>query len=1007
MERRGSNIETSAVRHSRRRSAVTIIAPGEEANPFQQDAVNVSFQKQSLPAYSRFDNFKANPREEEDGVNEVPASAPRGPPPSSSAAPSASVMPGRVNGLPNDNTVTRNGASARRALSAPLEPSRFDGPPAADWGAVPVSASKCMSGLHVFPQTPPTVAVAPAQLTLTVRNGNVLVAAAAPPALQFPSLPNGRSNRGGSGSDTPGAHAGRGANSTPVAVAVLAGVPPRRGGPVPQAASSSTVNGISPAGRLSVTSRRGQTPPLAFQQSALSHAASAVGPSVGLNASSMGAVSRNTSSSGTSRSMGISSYASAPPLQPPPSSAAAKWTSAARRQQLNANAGSYNSGRRATVPQGGTPQRRGEQQQVPHPPSRGSATSSASVSAYEEDGRKASVLELSSLLSSTAASDTSSTAASDDGRDSFARYSDSGRDPSIVIEEGGAAVGPSAAAAGTQSPTPDYCDFLKPALRRKLAEMAETPASPPKRQKQHPMDTSTRDGSTNPSAGEGERATAAAAKKTDASSTQNGKGSRKGESNPLGGLSLSQREPLTLSDISNSFQSPLFFTPLEELREAVQFDAKPTQSNDHSPVTSTPAADVSATERSGSSLADYSLTDTATDATGSGVNPDSLRGPVNARQRRNRPVVRLPSPVELNSVQQRGKGNGPTTSSPPLLATKHRANLAHRHGTNSREQSVRAGATTAAGKSISVDSWDFDYLVRNGLVRVTEKNEILDESPSAPHVNVPGTSAAAAPSPTSTGTTNNHRSSSSSRAEQKWLVTQSLSINPAEFSFDHLSLNQQCSTVAKLRRVFESQRKPIARGDGGAANPSSTVRTPPEQTESPRGKESGSLARKQSNSLALSTGSTVAAPCSEESSKASSVADGGTDSGRSAVVRTSVSAPSTEFSFNRLTPPRSADTKAMTLPPISSTSHPNPAPMRATSFPSNASGDDFHLSRGTSSTDGASPIYSNFTPSRSKGTNATLLSLSMPAGDAAFSLSRFHNLNSSFDTVNMSDHRDV
>ena len=1056
MERRSSNIDASTARQGRRRSAVTIIAPGEEPNPFQCDAVSAAVQKDSTPADSRFDSFKANPRDEV--VSDAPAPAPRGlqttPIPAAAPFPSLAIAPvvpaSRIanrtmanSSTDNNNINVNNGGGAGVVSGACNTPggSSRSAVPAGDQVAdvIQLSATKQrMRSLHMFPNTPPSLTAAaapaaggmPAQRPPSFRNGSVLVATT-PRGSQFPTNPALWNNNGSNTS----------ADTGVVLVAAHAETNAVR--PVMRRAVNTPATVAAPPRNRAVSQAVTQD---------LSRNSSQLNKNVGNIRATPAHVNAPAPYAPAARRGSI-------PPPPPSPSAAATWASAARRQPLSMSAPSLpmpsnyyeaggnplaNSGaRRATVQLGPSlPQWQPpvELKNVPCPPQRRIPFTASQNDNGSGGSTMTSVPESLSPLLNPAASGTTTKI----GNDSFGRFSYTGRESSIVIDDGAidkpdmasvlSAPKPSPPSPlppptppkqlqptiRAQSPPADNSDFLKPTVRRTLEGMDLAPMSPQKGTKSKRESTRTSKSSFD-SDNESDEATSKATSSgsSNRSNADEKKEGQKDMSSPLGGwrngeVSPSQPEAPSMLDVSTIIQSPLYFTPLEDRRKGLVFDGKVKKTTDRSRTLSASAAagNAATSEDSMISFADFGLTNNGTLEPVSLSTFSSTNGQANARLHRSRPVVRLPSPVDLSSTLLRENGtsnsngaNG-TALSPLLDISKHRANLAQSHGSNSKTSNNNKRDGLSAGgspppvvdKSVSVDDWSFDGLTRNGLSHETEESDVVDIIP-------PYSMSACSPTSSKANGTVGTKA-----AKEKWRVTQSLSINPSEFSFDHLPLNQQNSNVAKLRKVFESQRKP-KRGDERETSKSGGDEATPAQAESQWKKVSAfpSFSKQTSTSLAVSIGSTMLAPCSDTSSKSSLDDDGDTPaegSGQSTVMRHSYDAPSLDFSFDNLASPISSGVKKTKLPPLSSSK-------TKMSFPAqnkkgartDSSGTDFDFSFGAL-TEGRSSRNRHSAPSRTtnmKNSDTVLPAVSLLRSQDGFSLARFQNSSASADTVNMFD----
>ena len=230
------------------------------------------------------------------------------------------------------------------------------------------------------------------------------------------------------------------------------------------------------------------------------------------------------------------------------------------------------------------------------------------------------------------------------GNDSFGRFSYTGRESSIVIDDGAidkpdmasvlSAPKPSPLSPlppptppkqlqptiRAQSPPADNSDFLKPTVRRTLEGMDLAPMSPQKGTTSKRESTRTSKSSFD-SDNESDEATSKATSSgsSNRSNADEKKEGQKDMSSPLGGwrngeVSPSQPEAPSMLDVSTIIQSPLYFTPLEDRRKGLVFDGKVKKTTDRSRTLSASAASGNAatSEDSMISFADFGLTNNGT-----------------------------------------------------------------------------------------------------------------------------------------------------------------------------------------------------------------------------------------------------------------------------------------------------------------------------------------------------------------------------------------------------------
>ncbi|KPI87494.1 hypothetical protein ABL78_3405 [Leptomonas seymouri] len=1030
MEGRGSNTELSAARPGRRHSSVTIIAPGEEVNVFQPSAVSTSSQMLSIPVASRFDNFKANPREYDIvGAAPTPASreAPLPPPAQPSAAAIAPLASRPLPGKVASHAGTAGLGAHRKAAEKP----RLELPPGDGKSGVPNSAAKRRQSLHIFPQTPPT-AVIPTQRPLSSQYGNVLGVAAARVA---PLPPNPSLHSSGVGpavraADTSAVRpAVRGTATTPTSAG---GGAPRKGGVSPQAAPNSTMRNVSSAKIPTTTERRG--PAFSANQQSLSPGAPAFFDAPLVHNGSTGVFVNHGVNIGNGGGPHVSAHrGSSAHLALPRPSSATKWPPAARQQLLtttsrngespdnfDAFASTLNFGRRATVPQVASSQWRAEQMRLPHPLSHYTPTSAAGNGTDSEDGTPVPEPELPSLLLSGEASPTSGRWRSGNRSTFVDRLTDADREaPAITagratdthraVSASSATQPPLQRDVRAESPPPNNSEFLKPTQRKNQAEGEGLPVSLRKKMHRQQGGTGVRKDGSNSHKIESE---SDEGNDDSISNLQSGASRAKSEwadpeddSTLLRGTPQGESEPPLKSGIFSSIQSLLRFSPKENPTKTLELNPRLKKRSGHARVVTATAAgsNTLGRERSVGSLDDFDLTNNDTlEAT------SSLNGVVSRPQSSTHTAVRPPSPVYLSSTLLDGDEEYPMTSSPPLDTAKRHdvprqntgssTSKVHRSNDDS-DRLERSASISDAGKGGSLDRWNFDFLAKketNGHAEIREVVEMLSNFDTSAETVAP-----AAQSPMSPKRKDKD-SGDHKGVEERWFVTQSLSINQADYSFDRLPLHQQGSSVARLRKVFESDRKPKTKDEGEDRAKSSRSKSPllPAKLRGKRGSESPSVA--EENMLSGSTCSTIVVPRS-----APSLMVEGRERGHSGAARTTNRAPVVEFSYERIALPMSPQRVPKAFPLVSG--HPNShSSMKPKSAPLNTSAGEFFFNLATS-TDDVTLINGHSTSwakTEAKNKITTLPRISLTESDGCFSLARFQDSSASVDTVNMFDRCD-
>ncbi|KAG5495952.1 hypothetical protein JIQ42_02832 [Leishmania sp. Namibia] len=394
-------------------------------------------------------------------------------------------------------------------------------------------------------------------------------------------------------------------------------------------------------------------------------------------------------------------------------------------------------------------------------------------------------------------------------------------------------------------------------------------------------------------------------------------------------------------------------------------------------------------------------------------------------------AARLPSPVDLDSLLL-SQENERLTSSLLASSAKHRANLTSLSGKTRSGSGCGANRThgdKGGNGSVAVDqeagsnlsktaptpntSMSSCSLANLSHTRKESENDIVDTTRGTkskrgafcttsrgPARSLPSQAASAAPVTASLPAPNN----------EKWSVTQSLSIDIDLFSFSQLPPEKQGSTVAKLRNVFESSKAKRLRSNSNQAVSLVAARSPKGQLRSPQHANTVN----GSNISSLPKGSpprkAEGAPregphTSERGVRGSTQLSISPKCQRSVAVAPSVA----NYSFSHLFPESATVAKAQkeSLPPLSSTAKSDGVSVTSR----HSSGTDLNCSV-TSSLDTTYPMARRAATalqhevSAMRGSSGALPLMSLQRSDPGFSLPCFKVSSVSPDTVNMFDRFD-
>ncbi|KAG5471768.1 hypothetical protein LSCM4_03322 [Leishmania orientalis] len=418
------------------------------------------------------------------------------------------------------------------------------------------------------------------------------------------------------------------------------------------------------------------------------------------------------------------------------------------------------------------------------------------------------------------------------------------------------------------------------------------------------------------------------------------------------------------------------------------------------------------------------------------VAPASLSSPqltqTQERIRRTRDsAARLPSPVDLDSLLL-SQENERLTSSLLASSAKHRANLTSLSGKTRSGSGCVANCTHSdkgGNGSVAVDqeagsnlskttptpntSMSSCSLANLSHTRKESENDIVDTTRGTkskrgafcttcrgPARSLPNQAASAASVTASLPAPNN----------EKWSVTQSLSIDIDLFSLSQLPPEKQGSTVAKLRNVFESSKEKRLRSNSSQAVPLVAARSPKGQFRSPQ--HANTVNGSNISSLPKGSPPRKAEGAPREGPHTSERGvRGSTQLSISPKCQRSVAAaPSVaNYSFSHLFPESATVAKAQkeSLPPLSSTAKSDGVSVTSR----HSSGMDLNCSV-TSSLDTAYPMARRAATalqhevSAMRGSSGALPFMSLQRSDPGFSLPCFKVSSVSPDTVNMFDRFD-
>ncbi|CAJ1011012.1 hypothetical protein Q4I28_006326 [Leishmania naiffi] len=222
------------------------------------------------------------------------------------------------------------------------------------------------------------------------------------------------------------------------------------------------------------------------------------------------------------------------------------------------------------------------------------------------------------------------------------------------------------------------------------------------------------------------------------------------------------------------------------------------------------------------------------------VAPASLSSPkltqVKERARRMRDsTVRLPSPVDLNSLVLWKESEWSILS--PLVSCKRHADVASPAGTTKNASSAGNSENCAYGEEGGTGSVAADLRSGSALQDVVSKPNtsvstcrpirLSHTGDTKPHLGAFRTGSrglACSPHAQAVRAASAAAASLTAANKERWCVTQSLSIDPDLFSFSQLPQEKHGSMVAKLRNVFESNREKCLRAS--SSQEGSSIATP-------------------------------------------------------------------------------------------------------------------------------------------------------------------------------------
>ncbi|KAK7195344.1 hypothetical protein NESM_000460900 [Novymonas esmeraldas] len=1081
MESDPNNVTMAAKAH-RRRSAITIIVPGEDGKPVHPEpAARNSPQKE----HSTFDSFKAKPRcptpDPNDTVNGMMphhmgnvapppphmmyAAAPThgsGPavvPPARSGAPPAAALPRGK----STNGAAPSKTGALPQVSPPLTAPQHQLPPTRQ------AAANRLANMHLFPVTPPSHFAAPRRLSGSGREAEpvtVPTLPSHPPPLSATLISDGTSMWRATVSDD--AADGRRAGATGKApfTSVNAAAPP-----LDAAAAHRTAGRLPSSGRLKLKSD-GDAGPRGGAASTAGAAASTPRASAAGNAASAAPAAVTSHLAGNGGGPASTPYPasqqrrlSAPPLQP-----TAVWTSSTQRPppasthpHTPANAVGLPrgedsptthapAGRRSTVPQVRPPHQI-DLTRLPRPPVRRVPDPLLAVSGHDEK------LNSRTTLKSTSPDTTSPPSGDNDdsckstgtrsssGDTDDAKSASAARDSSLVMNDFslGSALNLTSAWSEAASPRQHTVSppvDMKPALTRNAAkeEPVEVVVSPPAsplasgRVAQGVSSSNSRD-------------TAAANDVSgvqvldelleDASATDF---SVVLDSSDLATISGGRQRQLTTSSSSRTVPSGVNGSH-GRTSTATTAEANDTSSSSFGLLPQTG----SAVSKSAPLAA---LVHTSSSPLVSA--PQLPQGDSRARRARDA-SVRLPSPVTLDSLIF-PKTTEWSISSPLTSGSRHRHNVAARPGRTQNSGGefsfsgvggrAKVDERRHAGATVVPFPSDENLCEALPKVNTSTSNWNLDALTSAEKESLASGSAVAA-SDLRTHPTSRHSASGSSShpspspatdtepvaplTTDRWHVTQSLSIDPDLFSFSQLPHEQQGSTVAKLRKMFESNKEKRPRGSRSADMAPSTVapRSPSGHTNSA---PQLNASRANSNNSTTSTSARGAAKGSPQQQSGSGACktcatvtkrtQGGANSSHVSASQQSLRSltvvPSVlDYSLCQMSPPPTASVKTSAGCSGQAASDGADAGQgrRGVSSLSLERYDDAASAITESS---SSPLMRRTTMSHTRNNASSVktspgvvTSVSLQRSDPGFSLACFDDANTSGDTVNLHDRYDI
>ncbi|KAG5471433.1 hypothetical protein LSCM1_01521 [Leishmania martiniquensis] len=1044
MERRSSFTQAPSKTH-RRRSAITIIAPGEEENLFEMSSASTANQI----CHSTFESFKAKPRCPTPESNSATHLVKR----VDETLPGANAMP-HLNGnsvtgtksgvvehtmLPSTaQALMHRGSDAPAVLPQPLPSPRLQQQPSqARRGAV----ASGPADVHLLSLTPPSTAAAGrrpgyGRALRSVAAGSIL---ARPSPLGTTVVENGtalRRNAPASGADggrLPLASHSMAGDNAPVASASEE-VPPQAARMI---SSSSRVPLNSAASSRQTASENRSRNRRVSPTTADPVAASA--PSTPQNASIAIGAHRSASSLPSPRRV------LAPPLRP-----SSMWSAAVQRQPFAFGCPSTPSGvtssprgdclgavhsnapRRSTVPQARPPHEK-ELTRVPRPPFRHPQEPPRAARNDDEIRERNAKGYCDSLLSAFSSSSSSERGNSDgSGNTEDSKSFLTMRDSSTMISDSevssAASFGPSRPAPKVprqrpESPPADLSIILAPGMAGKYTVMPDKESS---------------------------AASSSPAPLHDgcgANGTSPGRGYATRERDLR--RAASRESPCdfpSTTDFSAVMESLNFATVTNNgQRQPTTRSTRPLNANGGSK-----PPDWALEEQSDVSLSNFGLLPNddgrafkigTPSALNTEVTPASVLSPKRTQaERRTRHTresgVRQPSPVGLNSLLLSKESEWCT---PPLLASsgQRRASWTLLSGKMKIDKSSGSGSGGASAHDDEGgnDSVAAEQKIRGNLVETVPKANVSMSSCSLPNLShtrrecendTRDTTSGTRPqrgtfhtesrgpaksSPLQAAWAAPATASLSAPDKQKWSVTQSLSIDDSLFSFSELPPEKHGSTVAKLRSVFESSKENLPRSNGSQDAPLAAARSPKGRCSTTRHPNTFSG---NNNISSLSKGSPAPKggdPQGEVPPGSDEKVSGGIRMSTSPTCQKSlgVHPTSANYSFSRLFPASSTLAKAQkdSLSPLSSA-----ITSDGTSVASRHSSGTGYKCTSTGSLPTASQVARRVATelqqevSAAKDSGGAFPSISLQRSDPGFSLARFQASSVSADTVNTFDRVD-